>query len=146
MSLGLYKALNTLLLIGAGSILALSVGLEPDPSGVGTHMQLGLNGCVILNEFDVPCPMCGMTTTFALMADLRWLAAIGNQPFGVVLFLLTAFLAIISAMELIHPRSRWSAIHDRFNGIEIKLVTAFFGFMIAAWAYKIASMRIFLSA
>jgi len=108
-------------------------------------MQLGLNGCVILNELAVPCPMCGMTTTFALMADLRWLSAIRNQPFGVVLFFLTVFMTIISAMELILPKSRWSAIHDRFNGIEIKLIAAFLGLMMAAWAYKIALMRIFLA-
>ena len=145
MSRGLYRALNTLLLIGASSILVVAAWLEPDPSGVGTHLQLGLDGCVILSLFELPCPMCGMTTTFALMADRQWLAAIKNQPFGVVLFFMTVFTAIVSAFEVIDPRSRWAATLDRFNGAEVTFVVAFFGLMMAAWAYKIFSMRIFLA-
>jgi len=68
------------------TVLAIARHLQPDPAGVGTHTQLGLGRCPVLALTGYPCPMCGMTTTFALMADLRPVDAALNQPFGVVLF------------------------------------------------------------
>jgi hypothetical protein len=141
---GLYRAINTLLFIGAGIVLGLSSGLEPDPLGVGTHTQLGLKGCIVLSQWGIPCPMCGMTTTFALMADFKWIAAIKNQPFGVLLYLMTVLTAIISAIELTRSRSIWFRLSKRIGGIEVKLVTVFFLFLVISWGYKLVSMRIFL--
>ena len=42
--------------------------LEPDPRGFGTHQRLGLPPCTIRTVFGVPCPSCGMTTSFANLA------------------------------------------------------------------------------
>ena len=145
MNFGLYRAINTLLLIGAVFIIGLAGWLDPDPTGVGTHMQLGLNRCVLLQELNLPCPMCGMTTTFALMADLQWLAAFQNQPLGVVLFFLTCMVAIVSATELIKPRSLWSTISTGLYGKEVTVLTVFFVLMVASWGYKIVRMQIFLT-
>lgn len=39
--------------------------LEPSPRGYGTHQQLGLPPCSIQLLFAVPCPSCGMTTSFS---------------------------------------------------------------------------------
>ena len=141
---GLYRAANTLLFIGAGFVLGLSSVLEPDPSGVGTHTQLGLSGCIVLSQWGIPCPMCGMTTTFALMSDFQWIAAIQNQPFGVLLYVLTVCAAIISVIELTRSRSLWFRLSKRISGEEVKLVAWFFIFMVISWGYKLVSMRIFL--
>lgn len=40
-------------------------GLEPDPSGRGTHKRLGLGECTFLAFTKHPCPSCGMTTSLA---------------------------------------------------------------------------------
>ena len=48
-----------LLVLPTGLILGLAVWLEPEASGVGTHQQLGLDGCAILSVWGIPCPMCG---------------------------------------------------------------------------------------
>ena len=38
-------------------VLGLSAWLEPAAGGVGTHKQLGLNGCAVLTATGWPCPM-----------------------------------------------------------------------------------------
>lgn len=50
------------LLVG-GFVLAASV--TPDPRGFGTHERLGLAPCTVRRMFGIPCPTCGMTTSFA---------------------------------------------------------------------------------
>lgn len=50
--------------------LALGLGccavLTPDPSGRGTHRQLGLPGCLVCRVSGASrCPSCGLTTAFA---------------------------------------------------------------------------------
>jgi len=46
----------------AGFLLA--ANLSPSPRGYGTHQQLGLPPCSIQVLFGIPCPSCGMTTSF----------------------------------------------------------------------------------
>lgn len=44
---------------------ALAGFLKPNPQGFGTHQSLGLPPCSMKVMFGVPCPSCGMTTSFA---------------------------------------------------------------------------------
>ena len=69
------------LVLGLGVVFALAALLEPSPVGHGTHTQLGLGSCSFLVATGYPCPMCGATTSFALMAHLRPFEALINQPF-----------------------------------------------------------------
>ena len=56
-------AVGSLFLL-AGFCLAASV--DPDPRGFGTHQQLGLPPCTFQDQFKLPCPSCGMTTSWSL--------------------------------------------------------------------------------
>lgn len=71
------------------TVLVLAARLEPDPSGVGTHRQLGLPACGYLEATGRPCLSCGMTTAFSHMAEAEPVAAVRANPMGLVLFLLT---------------------------------------------------------
>jgi hypothetical protein len=51
------------LFLCAGFVLAAS--MSPDPRGFGTHQSLGFPPCTFQVLFDIPCPSCGMTTSFA---------------------------------------------------------------------------------
>ena len=56
-----------LVLLGVGLIAALATArcLTPNPNGFGTHEQLGMSSCTFAYVFGVPCPSCGMTTSWA---------------------------------------------------------------------------------
>jgi hypothetical protein len=75
----------------AAGVIGLSFVLTPDPSGTGTHQQLGLPPCAFLHLTALPCPGCGLTTSFAHMARLELTSAVAAHPLGVPLYLLTLF-------------------------------------------------------
>ena len=77
----------SLVLIG-GFILALS--LTPDPRGFGTHQSLGLPPCTFRALCDIPCPSCGMTTSFAHIVRGDFAQALRANAGGVVLALVCA--------------------------------------------------------
>jgi hypothetical protein len=128
--------------IGAAGVLAVAAMLTPSTSGVGTHTQLGLANCTFLDWTGHPCPMCGATTTFALLAHFRLIDGIVNQPFAALLFALTCGVVAISLAELVDPRGRWSRIAARFERHEVLAGVAFVALMAASWIYKVAILAL----
>ncbi|WP_298866454.1 DUF2752 domain-containing protein [uncultured Gimesia sp.] len=57
------------LLIGWSLFLIAGFGVaiqtKPDPRGFGTHQRFGFAPCVIRDQLSIPCPSCGMTTSFS---------------------------------------------------------------------------------
>jgi hypothetical protein len=86
------------------------------PQAGGTHQQLGLPDCAFQLLTGLPCPSCGLTTSFAHMARLEVARAAAVQPFGVVLFTVTALTVpaigillaarVASSRVLAHPGTR----------------------------------------
>lgn len=74
--------------VGATAVLTLARVLTPAASGVGTHTQLGLPPCGFLWLTGLPCPGCGLTTSFAHLARFEWELGVAANPLGVPLFLL----------------------------------------------------------
>ena len=114
---GAWWRVRACLLAGtSGLILLIGVILSPRPGGYGTHEQLGLAACGIMERYHLPCPACGLTTSVSSMARGQVRLAFRAHPFGPFLFagLVLAFLA--SAAELamgrdllkwLGPGSRW---------------------------------------
>ena len=75
--------------LGALSVVSIARWLEPDPRGFGTHLQLGLPPCAFHAMTGLPCPTCGLTTSFAYMARLQITSSIAAHPLGLPLFTLT---------------------------------------------------------
>jgi len=75
--------------LGAASVLALARTLEASAAGHGTHTQLGLPPCGFYSLTGVPCPACGLTTSFVHLAHGDWVSAALANPVGVPLCLLT---------------------------------------------------------
>src|SRR5262245_30516557 len=101
---------NAYLAVVFFSLLALAIArhLHPSPRGLGTHEQLGLPPCPFLLLTGIPCPSCGLTTSFALAARLDFLSSLTVQPFGFIAFCLT-LLAIPISIFLIRRQISW---HD----------------------------------
>ena len=94
-------------------VLVIARMLTPDPSGFGTHTQLGLPPCGFRLLTSLPCPACGLTTSFAHMARGQITSALHANALGVPLFALTALavpgcliacaraLPIVATLELL---------------------------------------------
>ena len=76
------------LVLVAGFLMAR--GLEPDPRGYGTHEQFGLPACTFLETSGLPCPSCGMTTSFAYLARGRLVDAARANLAGCALAIVCA--------------------------------------------------------
>jgi hypothetical protein len=120
--------------VAGTSVLGIARWLVPDPRGIGTHEQLGLPPCGFIQVFhDVPCPSCGMTTTFALAADGRLVDGFKNQPMGFLIFLTTIVLVPILAVASIRAVSLFEAT-ERWPWK--RLVLGFIALWLLCWIYK----------
>jgi|LakMenE18May11ns_1017448.scaffolds.fasta_scaffold9947045_3 hypothetical protein len=84
------------------SLLAVARYLTPSPSGQGTHQQLGLPACTTMVLWDLPCPACGMTTSWAWAARGQFILAAQANSGGLL-------LAIIAMAYL--PASCYFSLH-----------------------------------
>jgi len=75
--------------VAAGSVLVAllvtAAWLRPSSAGLGTHQQLGLPPCTVLDWFGIRCPSCGMTTSWAHMVRGHLLAALRANAGGALL-------------------------------------------------------------
>jgi Protein of unknown function (DUF2752) len=123
--------------LASGATLIVARLLDPSPSGIGTHQQLGLPPCPFLAFTGWPCPACGLTTSFAYAAHLDFQLAFHTQPFGFLLFWLTLACIPLSLYMVWRPidpdlllRNPWSA----------RLVYLLLVLCLLGWGYKIRSM------
>jgi hypothetical protein len=105
-----------LVALGLVAVFVIARSLRPDPSGMGTHRQLGLPPCMFYFATGMPCPTCGMTTSFSHLMHGDFAAAVRAHPLGAVL----AVLGLIAV-----PWCLASAIFGRRFGI--KKYDAFLG-------------------
>ena len=126
--------------LACSSVLALAAVLQPSPQGHGTHVQIGLFPCTFLQVTGWPCPMCGATTTFALLAHGRVFAGIQNQPFAAMLFVATIAGALLGWVEAVAPRGRWGRIADALIDREAWIAGLLTVALALSWAWKIAHL------
>ena len=115
------------------SVLVTGLVLKPSPTGMGTHRQMGYHACTFLKTTNLPCPSCGMTTSFSWFARGNWLASLYVQPGG---FLLALACGAIFWAGL-YAFMTGSPLHRLIRQIPgIYSVPAILGFFIAAWGWK----------
>jgi hypothetical protein len=71
-------------------LLATAAWLTPSPAGYGTHRQLGLPPCTMVQWLDIRCPSCGMTTSWSHLMHGQPLAALRANSGGTLLALVAA--------------------------------------------------------
>jgi hypothetical protein len=122
----------------SGAVLIVARLLRPATRGVGTHEQLDLPPCIFLRLTGIPCPSCGLTTSFAHAARLHFYDALIAQPFGLILFCLTA-LSVPLSFYLIYSRVPWDRLlySARFNRAMYVMMALY----LLGWLYKIVAMK-----
>ncbi len=96
--------------VGAAAILVAAGLLTPDSSGHGTHEHLFLLPCIFRWVTGLPCPFCGMTTAFALMAQGDVGAAFRIHVLGPLAYLATWTMLLAAVIGLVRDRAplpRW---------------------------------------
>lgn len=125
------------IIVLAAVTLSIARYLHPAERGFGTHEQLGLPPCTFLLWTGLPCPSCGLTTSFAHAAHLQFLASFLAQPFGFLAFWLTA-LSIPFALYLLYRRVTWDRIlHARAANPVVYVLLVLY---LLSWVYKIIVM------
>lgn len=116
------------------AVLGLAATLTPNDGGMRTHQQLGLPGCTLLEVTGVPCPSCGMTTSFAHAANGQFIRSFLAQPFGMILAVVTAMTALVAGYIAVTGNNIVGYLRPVWN----RRLGIFVGVLfIGAWVYKI---------
>lgn len=83
------RVLAALIGVSCLTVLIIAARLQPSPMGMATHRDMGFDDCQFLKRTNLPCPSCGMTTSFAWYARGNVLASFYVQPMGLVLAVLS---------------------------------------------------------
>ena len=71
-----------------------------------------------------------------LLAHLRVLEGVVNQPFAALLFFATGLVFGVSVAEAVAPRERWRRFLVWVEPVEGYLAAGFLALMALSWAYK----------
>lgn len=84
--------------VGLLGLLGVTRLLTPHESGMGTHRALGLPPCGAIVMWGVPCPSCGMTTSWAWFVrgnfPRSWAANPGGFSLAVFVLVMACWLGI----------------------------------------------------
>lgn len=92
------------------ALLAVARNLTPSPSGQGTHQQLGLPACTTMVLWDLPCPACGMTTSWAWATRGQFILAAQSNSGGLLLAIIAMAYIPASCYFSLHgmaSRGQW---------------------------------------
>lgn len=122
--------LALLLLAGFG----LARSLRPASSGFGTHQQLGFPPCTTRALWNIPCPACGMTTSFAHFTRLQLPSALRANATGVLL----AVLSVLTILWSLISAWRGRALGGRRLGgdLWLWLILACMGCALTEWGLR----------
>ncbi|HET6325725.1 MAG TPA: DUF2752 domain-containing protein [Planctomycetaceae bacterium] len=101
------RFLLSVLSLGLIAGFCLAASLQPDPRGFGTHRQLGLPPCLVRLVFGIPCPSCGMTTSFACLMRGQFEDAFRANPAGLLLGLVCAAFVPWCWLSVFYARTCW---------------------------------------
>jgi hypothetical protein len=117
------------------AVLGLAGYLPPDPRGHGTHEALGFPPCSFMMMTGLPCPSCGMTTSFSLIMHGRPLEGFRVQPAGALLCL--GAVALLAAS--LHAAARGSVVSPNWDRIgPVRLMLSVGLMLLAGWGFKIS--------
>jgi hypothetical protein len=94
------------------TLLITAACLTPSRRGMGTHQQLGLPPCSMVQILGLRCPACGMTTSWAYLLDGQVFSSLRANAGGTLLGLTALMLAPWSLLTALRGRWFWVAPRD----------------------------------
>ncbi len=129
------RLMHALVAAALAVTLLLSFWLTPDARGIGTHEQLFLWPCNFYILTRLPCPFCGMTTSFAHMARGQVSGALLAQPLGAAGFVLCVLMLPIVAGAAVMGKDLLGAL-SRLPWERLSWAIA--ALFASAWIFKLA--------
>lgn len=123
---------GAIILAACTAVLAVGACLTPDPTGMGTHEQLGIPACSWPMKYGYPCPTCGATTAVTAAVHGQWLTAWNAQPMGLALALAAAVGGVLALLEIVRGRAIGSLLRPRWMWAVAFVVATLLG-----WAWKV---------
>lgn len=124
--------------VAVSVIFLAAAWVTPSERGVGTHHQLGLPTCGWIVAADLPCPTCGMTTSFSHAVRGQFLQSLFAQPMGLVLAIGTFLTGVVAIYTAVTGRSL-ALIWMPFCSWKYIILLCIFAFL--AWGFKILAYR-----
>jgi hypothetical protein len=115
-------------------LLIVAAMLKPDPSGLGTHRQLGLPPCSFAMLFGIRCPTCGMTTAWSNVMHGRPDAAVRASVSGTILAVVAALAGTWCLATAASGRWSFGSIRDVTT---VWLVLAMVGLILLEWGLRL---------
>ena len=128
------KIIQAAVLVGCLGSAVLGSILESDSSGIGTHTKLGLPPCGFYTVTGIPCPTCGVTTSFVEAAHGRFAKSFFTQPLGLFTFAGICAGAVVLTAALVSGKSlfKLKLPLGAYTIMTMILVT-----VVLSWIYKI---------
>jgi Na+/melibiose symporter-like transporter len=121
---------------GPLAVVITAAFLTPSSEGHGTHTQLGLPPCGFLVYTGVPCPGCGLTTSFSHMVRLEVFGAAHANLFGILLFLTTVAMIPVAAIGFVKKTPVIDTL-DLLHAEKIAVVLSIVS--IAVWLFRVGA-------
>ncbi|MFT7670272.1 MAG: hypothetical protein ACI8X5_002980 [Planctomycetota bacterium] len=118
------------------ALIVLAVIAKPDARGFGTHEQLGLAPCQLLEMTGVPCPGCGVTTSVTLALQGEPAESLATQPFGLILALAWPLLTLWALVLHLRGADVFQVLDRRKR----RWIASAMLLMAASWIYKLATL------
>ena len=128
------QVLLGLISLGLLGGFAVAASLPPDPRGFGTHRGLGLPPCSIRATYGLPCPSCGLTTSFAHFVRGEFPGSIAANLAGFALAALCALAIPWCWVSLVRGRL-WGVQNP--NGTAITLIAGFLILATGQWIVRL---------
>src|SRR3990167_7022481 len=87
--------------------------LVPDPRGFGTHEQLFLPPCLFHWLTDLPCPACGLTTSFVHLVNGNVIQGIRAHLLGPILLGIFIFLSVYVVWCFLKKENFWLFLNSK---------------------------------
>ncbi len=116
-------------------LLLLAGRLQPNPTGMGTHQQLGLPPCTTRILLGIPCPACGMTTSWSHFARGQWASSMTVNPGGFLLaiMVLGGLPAAVTAILTGNPPGRQAQFAGLLALLSVAVVS------VTNWAIRLVA-------
>lgn len=138
-----FRLFLVLIATGLVGLFVVAAWIDPynrdgTPMAYGTHRQLGLPSCNFYRLTGMPCPSCGMTTSFALLMHGDIPASLRANAVGTLLALFLMAAALWCLASAIH--GTWVVVR-RAEPFVLKAVIVFMILALARWGVVLGMAR-----